>query len=281
MLAREVALEQIGVDRRRAPAASASELRASSARPPRARSRSRPPARPSSPRRTARASATSTAGSLERVEPAALERLHDHVARSLLVVAVDLRRRSAPRDGYRPVEVVRVRRAEAREARARPAPRRSRTASACARCRRPPGSAGRGRGASACRRTAAAPRRRPRRSEVDDDHRLGPQLVVRDAARLDREHACRAVDGARVAEGEDDEPGADELAVRLRARAPAALHGRPSRYRPSGQLGSRPGSSAARSSKSRRRVVRSSMTTSSMPAISREVGERLDCRAPA
>ena len=102
-----------------------------------------------------------------------------------------------------------------REARAPPAPTRSRSGSACARCRRAPRSGGRGRRAWACRRTAAVARDDVARLEVDDDDRLRPQLLVRNAARLDREHVLAAVDAAHVPEGEDDEPRADELAVPL------------------------------------------------------------------
>jgi hypothetical protein len=51
--------------------------------------------------------------------------------------------------------------------------------------------------------------------ELDDDHRLRAEVVVRDSARLDREHAGVAVDGAHVPEREHDEPGAHERPVRL------------------------------------------------------------------
>ena len=51
--------------------------------------------------------------------------------------------------------------------------------------------------------------------EVDDGDLGGSEPVVGDAARLDRNHARVAVDGARVPEGEDDEPCAAERQVRL------------------------------------------------------------------
>jgi hypothetical protein len=51
--------------------------------------------------------------------------------------------------------------------------------------------------------------------EVDDDHRVRPELGVGDAARLDRQHPSRAVDGARVAEGEDDQARLHDLPIRL------------------------------------------------------------------
>jgi hypothetical protein len=51
--------------------------------------------------------------------------------------------------------------------------------------------------------------------EVDDDHRVRPELAVRDAARLDRHHPGRVVDGARVAECEDDKAGLHDLPVRF------------------------------------------------------------------
>src|SRR4029453_169049 len=51
--------------------------------------------------------------------------------------------------------------------------------------------------------------------EVEDDHRLRPELAVRDAARLDRHHPGGAVDGARVAEGEDHQARLNDPPVRL------------------------------------------------------------------
>ena len=51
--------------------------------------------------------------------------------------------------------------------------------------------------------------------DVDDGDRSGREPVVGDATRLDRDHARVAVDGARIPEGEDDEPCAAERHVRL------------------------------------------------------------------
>ena len=51
--------------------------------------------------------------------------------------------------------------------------------------------------------------------ELDDRDQLRSQLLVRDAARLDREHVLAPVDAAYVAESENDEPRSDELAVSL------------------------------------------------------------------
>ena len=51
--------------------------------------------------------------------------------------------------------------------------------------------------------------------DVDDGDRSGRELVVGDAARLDRDDARVAVDGARISEREDDEPGAAERQIRL------------------------------------------------------------------
>ena len=55
---------------------------------------------------------------------------------------------------------------------------------------------------------------RPRR-EVDDGDIGGGEPFVGHAARLDRHDAGRAIDRARIAEREDDQPGAPECQVRL------------------------------------------------------------------
>ena len=62
-------------------------------------------------------------------------------------------------------------------------------------------------------------------------HGLGPQVRVRDAARLDHDDAGGAVDPARVAERERHEAGPDELEVRLPHRL--AQLGRDRRHRSS------------------------------------------------
>ena len=41
--------------------------------------------------------------------------------------------------------------------------------------------------------------------EIDDDHVVRPKPLVGDAARLDREHALRTIDGTGVAEGQIDQ----------------------------------------------------------------------------
>jgi hypothetical protein len=51
--------------------------------------------------------------------------------------------------------------------------------------------------------------------DVDDGDRSGCESIVGDAARLDRDHARVAVDGARIPEGEDDEPCTAQGQVRL------------------------------------------------------------------
>jgi hypothetical protein len=52
--------------------------------------------------------------------------------------------------------------------------------------------------------------------DVDDRDRADvSRLLVGDAARLDGDHARVAVDGARIAEGQDDKPCATKRQVRL------------------------------------------------------------------
>ena len=63
-------------------------------------------------------------GHVERVEPAPLERLDDHVARARLVLARDLVGGQRPRDRHGAAEVVGVRRPEAGDRRAGLRPRR-------------------------------------------------------------------------------------------------------------------------------------------------------------
>ena len=49
--------------------------------------------------------------------------------------------------------------------------------------------------------------------EVEDDHRLGGQVLVADAGRLDRDQAGLGVAGADVAAGPDDQVVAGQLGV--------------------------------------------------------------------
>ena len=122
VLAEEVALEQVVVDllARRAGARECRSAIAATASSAIAFSTA---CATSAPQVNGPCEATSTAGISSGSSPQALERLDDHVARLLLVVALDLVARQRARDGDRPAEVVGVRRAEARELAARLRPR--------------------------------------------------------------------------------------------------------------------------------------------------------------
>ena len=157
---------------------------------------------------------------VERIDIQALDRLHDHVACALLVRVAELGVRQRPRHRHRPAEVVGVRRPEARQRTPGLCPRRRKE-----RVRVDDAADGfetsiedkvrrrvRGRSPRAVHDVAAL--------EVDDDDRLGVEVVVGDAARLDRHHARCTVDGAGIAEGEDDETRPDDRAVGLQRALP-------------------------------------------------------------
>ena len=202
-------------------------------------------------------------GHRERVEAELRERLHDHRARPLLVVAVDLRggqlpRHRAPARGNDPRASCR-----GREARAAPAPTRSRTASGCGRCRRPRRTRGRARGASARRKTAAASLTTAPLAMSTTGIASGPSasygtplgLIAITPASRSAALAFPKVSTTRPAST------SARFAATTRSRSSSNM-----RYSPR-RAGSTPGSSAARVANSRMRVS-ASMTTSSMPAIS-------------
>ena len=154
-------------------------------------------------------------GPVERLDVEADERLQDHLPGRPLVLTFDLRGGERARDGDGAVEVVCVCRPVAgdlvaglrpcggeRRVRVNDAPHVEPGAiedEVGGRVRRGPH--------LAVHHCAAL--------DVDDGDLGGREPVVGDTARLDRDHARVAVDGARIPEGEDDEPCAAERHVRL------------------------------------------------------------------
>ena len=152
---------------------------------------------------------------LEWVEPPRLDRLDDHLTRVRFVGPADLRRGQGARHGNRPVEMIGMGRAVAgelepglgpcgREGRMRVDDSADGFETAVehevGRCV--------GGGLEAAVDHLAA-------RELDEDDRLGVELVVGHAARLDRHHPGVAIDLARVAEGERDEARLDDREVRV------------------------------------------------------------------
>ena len=214
VLAREVALEQ---RRRRSAARVGSQLRAS-LRGQRATASSATAfstaSSTSAPHANGPCEATSAAGTVERIEPATA---------NASTITSPVAPRSRPRS--RAAVSARVTGTGPSKWSACVVPKHGSSRRACAQavangecvCTTPPTSRRSAVEDEVRRRVRGGPRRRRRPRRSRGRRRtivIGVEPVVGDAARLDRHHARRAVDGARVAEREGDEAGADEREVR-------------------------------------------------------------------